>query len=379
MEQKFYTEEEVANWVSSANKNLKDKSGVTNGKVTVLKHYDKGSWFCRCHCGKIFTSIPANVKKGATKSCGCTRGIKNIEKPKEEILKQLKDTRPEYKVLTSNLSATSKWEFQCIRCSHIFLHAPAQLYSKRKRVPCKCSPSYRRSEEEWDTELQAMCDKMGYNYLGREKKEYTTFVNLYCPLHKHTWCANSKHFLNGIGCNRCGEEITTRKNKTITTESAIGVFKAKHGDRYDYSLVEYINWEDKLTIICPVHGVTYQRYCDHLKSKHGCPSCAKFGFKPDEPAYLYILSSKYKCKVGITNNKVEDRLQQINTSGKKNYKITKTILFSKGFNAKKHETHILKGLGLSFGDEDTYSGSTEVTEINNIECIMKYVQEITSE
>ena len=48
---------------------------------------------------------------------------------------------------------------------------------------------------------------------------------------------------------------------------------AKHGDRYDYSLVEYINNHTKVKIICP-HGVFEQSPAAHLVGK-GCAECSK--------------------------------------------------------------------------------------------------------
>lgn len=47
-----------------------------------------------------------------------------------------------------------------------------------------------------------------------------------------------------------------------------------HGDRYDYSKVEYINMKTKVIIICPVHGIFEQTPDKHIHGKCGCPDCA---------------------------------------------------------------------------------------------------------
>ena len=44
--------------------------------------------------------------------------------------------------------------------------------------------------------------------------------------------------------------MTRRRTTEEFVEKAIAV----HGDRYDYSLVEYVNANTKVTIICLVHG-----------------------------------------------------------------------------------------------------------------------------
>lgn len=50
--------------------------------------------------------------------------------------------------------------------------------------------------------------------------------------------------------------------------------KNKHGDKYDYSKVDYINNTTKVCIICPEHGEFWQRPHDHLKGQ-GCYKCGK--------------------------------------------------------------------------------------------------------
>ena len=57
-----------------------------------------------------------------------------------------------------------------------------------------------------------------------------------------------------------------------------------HGDKYDYSKVEYINNSTKVCIICPEHGEFWQRPNHHL-SGHGCPKC-KNVFKKDTETFI---------------------------------------------------------------------------------------------
>lgn len=51
--------------------------------------------------------------------------------------------------------------------------------------------------------------------------------------------------------------------------------KAKeiHGNKYDYSLVDYKNNNTKVKIICPIHGVFEQEPRIHINNKCGCPDC----------------------------------------------------------------------------------------------------------
>ena len=59
----------------------------------------------------------------------------------------------------------------------------------------------------------------------------------------------------------------------LTTEEFIAKAKAVHGDRYDYSKVEYVNSQTKVCIICKEHGEFLQVPYTHLNG-HGCSKCA---------------------------------------------------------------------------------------------------------
>ena len=60
--------------------------------------------------------------------------------------------------------------------------------------------------------------------------------------------------------------------RKLTTEKFIKKAKAVHGDKYDYSKVEYVNKRTKVCIVCPIHGEFYQLAGDHMLG-HGCRKC----------------------------------------------------------------------------------------------------------
>lgn len=61
--------------------------------------------------------------------------------------------------------------------------------------------------------------------------------------------------------------------KFLTTEEFIIRAKIIHGNKYDYSKVDYKNSKTKIKIICPKHGEFKQRPNDHIQGK-GCILCA---------------------------------------------------------------------------------------------------------
>ena len=108
-------------------------------------------------------------------------------------------------------------------------------------------------------------DKYDYSktkYNGMNKK-----VCIICPVHGEFWQIASKH-LQGCNCQKCV------KNYRLTTEEFIKRAIEIHGDRYDYSKVNYNNIGTKVCIICKEHGEFWITPFNHLNGK-GCSKCAK--------------------------------------------------------------------------------------------------------
>lgn len=61
--------------------------------------------------------------------------------------------------------------------------------------------------------------------------------------------------------------------RKLTKEEFIKKCVDKHGDLYDYSLVEYLNMSSKISIICKEHGKFNQNAKNH-KDGQGCPICS---------------------------------------------------------------------------------------------------------
>lgn len=104
-----------------------------------------------------------------------------------------------------------------------------------------------------------------YDYSKVEYKGNKTPVCIICPKHGEFWQKPNAH-LNGEGCKKC------YGNDALTREEFIKRAKEVHGDKYDYSKVEYKGARKKITIICPEHGEFKQLPFDHLGG-HGCQKC----------------------------------------------------------------------------------------------------------
>lgn len=97
-------------------------------------------------------------------------------------------------------------------------------------------------------------------------------------------------------------------SRKITTEIFIERAKNTHGNKYDYSKVDYKGKDTKVCIICPEHGEFWQTPHNHYK--HGCSKCgvevvSQYKQKTTED---FIRKSKeiYKDKFKYDNTKYID-------------------------------------------------------------------------
>lgn len=67
-----------------------------------------------------------------------------------------------------------------------------------------------------------------------------------------------------------------------------------HGDKYDYSKVEYINNKTKVCIICPIHGEFWQTPSVHVNNKSNCPKCSYKNGAKSRSTTLYDFIEKPK-------------------------------------------------------------------------------------
>ena len=98
------------------------------------------------------------------------------------------------------------------------------------------------------------------NYTGAHEK-----LKIICSEHGEFFQTPSSH-LSGKGCGKCSTSVL------YSNEDIIELFIAKHGDKYDYSKIDYQGIKSTITIICPVHGEFKQRASNHLNGR-GCQIC----------------------------------------------------------------------------------------------------------
>jgi len=110
-----------------------------------------------------------------------------------------------------------------------------------------------------------------YDYSLVEYIDKKTPIIIVCLKHGEFTQLSPLH-IKGKICPHCGKEQGIRKNKERQKPFLfIENGKKVHGDKYDYSLVEYNGVNQKVKIICPVHGIFEQYPLNH--SRWGCKKC----------------------------------------------------------------------------------------------------------
>ncbi len=109
-----------------------------------------------------------------------------------------------------------------------------------------------------------------YDYSHVNYKNNNSQIEIICKTHGKFMQQPNNHLV-GNGCPKCGRISTTFK-QTTTTDAFIQKAKQIHKEKYNYSKVDYTKAHGKVIIICNEHGEFNQSADSHLRGS-GCPKC----------------------------------------------------------------------------------------------------------
>ena len=157
----------------------------------------------------------------------------------------------------------------------IFEQTPGN-HTNLKHICPKCSYTNRNKHKRLKIEdfikksRKIHNDKYDYSFVVY--KNLRSKVKIVCPIHGIFEQTAGSHIQNH-GCPKCKYE-KLRSKYNYTAEDFVDISKKIHGNKYDYSLVKYINNKTKIKIICPEHGIFEQTPDGHLNQKNNCPKCS---------------------------------------------------------------------------------------------------------
>lgn len=183
--------------------------------------------------------------------------------------KEFHGDKYDYSLIPDDIGCRDKAKIIC-PIHGIFLQP---IYNHSYGAGCRrcCHPDRKTKELVLKNFKEKHGDKYTYLdfiYLGNKQK-----IDIVCKIHG-CFSQSIQEHEKGAKCPKCA------KNYKKTTETFIEGAKIKHGDRYDYSLVEYSKNSVPVTIICREHGPFQQTPHAHMAG-YGCSRCVSNSSKKE--------------------------------------------------------------------------------------------------
>ena len=223
-----------------------------------------------------FEQTPFNHKQGqGCPKCGKEKAAKSRKYTKKEVMTSFVEVhgcRYDYsKVEYSRCDI--KVEITC-KDHGVFLQAPVH---HKRGVGCpkcghlKTTEGLVKTQKSVIEEFEEVHGKK-YDYSLVDYSRSVKKVIIICKSHGK-FEQRAENHREGKGCPKCGFEKIAEAQR-LTSQISISQFEEVHGDKYDYSLVDYKRNKGKVKIICREHGVFEQEPNSH-KSGRGCKKCGE--------------------------------------------------------------------------------------------------------
>lgn len=236
-----------------------------------LYDYSKSKWdkiddkieiICKKH-GPFIQSLKLHLKGHKCQKCS-----NRYKKTSQEFVRILED-----KFENINFSMSKFINSKTLIIAHCKRHGIIKFYPNFKNHVCK------------------KCFQVEKNFSNFKKKAKEKYGERFDYSHSE-YERNTKHILildrqNNILFKQTpqghlkGEPHQIYWASKNNTEIFIKESRTKHGNKYDYSKVEYKGSKNKVEIICPNHGIFLQTPNNHLKGTE-CPSCNRFNIKQND-------------------------------------------------------------------------------------------------
>jgi len=171
-------------------------------------------------------------------------------------------------------SFRSKVELICNTPGHgsFFVSPFMHLKNKSPQGCPSCSRDLKSMTTEEFIEKAKIIHRDKYKYDKTIYSRSNQKVIISCSIHGEFEQQANSH-LQGTGCPKCGT-IKNHKSSRKSRDQFIKAAIKKHGDKYSYDKVEYVNTHTKVIISCKVkgHGEFFQEPNSHLRGS-GCPIC----------------------------------------------------------------------------------------------------------
>ena len=228
----------------------------------------------------VFYQTPKDHFSGrGCPDCGKIRRINKSKLTRKQVLDRFKKVHGDtydYS-LVEYVGVDTDVQIICKKDEHpIFTQTPSKHFKGQDCPICgrtKSSISRKIHQKEvLDRFKKVHGDKYDYSLVEYNRSDENVII--ICSLHGEFLQTPQIHWI-GSGCNECGN-LKTAKSLRKTKEKFIEESNLVHGEKYDYSLVEYVSGSTKVNIICKKngHGVFPMTPGNHHEGQ-GCPICGR--------------------------------------------------------------------------------------------------------
>lgn len=198
-----------------------------------------------------------------------------------------------YQYLPDNFDGATKYTTIICPVHGVFKQVAEAHYRGQGCPRCRNDSASDRCKMPFDEFVRRSRIEHGdrYEYLSTIYDGTGFKTQIVCPDHGMFEQLAMNHLV-GHGCPKCAEIVRCRKRRSSTREF-IEKARRKHGNRYGYSRVEYVDAHTNVIIICQNHGEFAQTPNGHLGG-HGCPTCKPIiiGNKKRSNAQEFIKKAK---------------------------------------------------------------------------------------
>lgn len=242
---------------------------IKNPNVEAVDKYigtkDKIRHRCLIHNVDFYAS-PSNALQGHGCSlCKKEKISKKLSKSHEQYVDEVKIINPKISVIGKYIGANTSILHRCLNDEYEWSAKPANILSG---FGCpKCSERFRRTHDDYVSEVEKVNPDI--IVLGK-------FVGLQIPiLHKCTihnveWMANPENILNGHRCWKCGNDVSSEKNKKTHNEY---IDDLKHSNPDIMVVGTYIDSFTPILHKCLIDGYEWMAAPAYILSGTGCPQC----------------------------------------------------------------------------------------------------------
>ena len=208
------------------------------------------------------------------------RGNKNRKTTEQFILEAQKkhtdeNNNPVYEYSEVNyISTHTKVKITC-KIHGMFEQCPSDHLSGKGCSKCGKVRSAKKQTFTLEQFIERAKEKHGdnFDYSKVVYENSQTHVIIICKTCGCEFTQVPNSHLQGCGCDKCAHRIN-HENQKLSEDEIIKRAKEVHGDKYDYSNINYVNSQMPIDIKCnKCNNIFQQLYTNHIIQKQGCPNC----------------------------------------------------------------------------------------------------------